>query len=574
MKELRKMLNALTYRDLTKSNCSLILSIIDSNDLDDTDVKEEVELFADRVNKPFILIDEKLFGEERKKENLISKLTLQTSTKGVYSASQMATPWNILEDIGYNIYQDDSSTKDLYWLKSIERIGQEKKQIIKTTKESLINQLNSWAYEHQLYWNKTINDSNGNVISVNKKLIDFKEADLTRFAHRRIVFDPTNTTNTCVFEGKECLNSYTVPENLHLSGKSTSEIPKNLELFYNLLFNICGEDNKGAEYLIHWLAHNYQTKKKHEKMMVFVGEGRTGKGLLMEVITALYGEKYIGIGDKVNNIFEKEANKELKNKLYYHADEIEITKDNWSTVKRLTGTNHKFLLKELYADSRSYPNTANFVFNLNTHKGEIPFAIPEQGDLRFCCFEAWVPLINQPWWDSKSKTGSYNQLMHKDYIKEIGLLLSTFEYSNQLLLKPYDNDVRKRMLRGGQSNAQGFTTALLTKDYDWLDDNGLDTIVWWNNNGERAKGYDWTQHLKKCYENGYITLKDSKNLFTQLFPNDLYKTTQLIAEGMVEKNQLIEHNGIMKSTRIFELPCEIRDTKRTLRSKIRGDSNE
>lgn len=569
LKDLLGIFNSLTYRELTKPTIQLIITTIDEHDIEDAVVDLIIKDFSKRVKKSFLLVDDKIFGEERKKQELLSNTTQKDANSDLYTSEDMKTPWNIIEDMGFNIYQDNATHKSLFWLKSKKRIGDEKVQITKTNKESLIELLNSWVQEHKLMWNKPVKDTQGNIASFNETLIDFKEADLTRFYHKKIVFDPTTTSNLCTWKKEDCLNSYTAPKMLHIKTMLTDKIVEDIDLFYNLIHNITGKDDDATEYVLHWLAHNYQTKEKHEKMMIFAGGGRTGKGLMMEVINNIYGERYIGIGSKTNNIFDKEANKELKDKLYYHADEIEICEDNWSSVKRHTGTNKQFLLKELYADSRAYPNTANFVFNINTHKGEIPFKIPEQGDLRMCCFETFSVLIDQDWWEEDT----YDILMSDDMTEKVAKFLSVFPYDNNLLKKPYDNDLRRRMVKAGQSYVGGFAKALQTQDYSWLDDNGLDTIVWYNYGGERAKDYTWTQHLDNCYSKGYITLKDAKSLFTQLFPTTVYKTTQMIAEGMVEKHKAIETSPTdrtLKDTRYFELPHLLRDTKRSIKDKLKG----
>lgn len=572
MEELQDLLSSLTFRDLTKPTIQLIIRTIDNNDIDDDDVDNEIKRFAKTVKKSYILVDDKIFGEERKKEEFLANSEQKAPDSDIYTQEDMNTPWNIVQDMGYNIYQDNSSQKDLFWLKSISRKGDEKTIDIKTTKDSLINLLNSWAGEKKTMWNKPIKDTQGNVSGFNETLVDFKEADLTRFFHKQIVFDPTNTSNLCEFRKKECLNSYTAPKLLHITGKETQEIPEILENFYLLIYNITGNDEEATEYVLQWLSRNYQTKQKAETLMLFSGESGTGKGVLVEILSELYGERHIGRGTAKSSIFSKEENASLKDVLYYHADEVVIDGENWSAVKALTGTNHTFVLKELYANSRTYPNWANFIFNVNTHKGDLPFKIPEQKDRRICCFETFTPLKDLDWWDD-GRNGTHSSFFTDEFITALAKFLGTYTYSETLLERPYQNSLRYRMIKAGQSSVSGFALALMTKDFDWLDDNGLDTIVWYNNGGEQSKGYDWNTHLDKCYAQGYITLKDAKTLFTQLFPSAVYKSSQMKAEGMIEKNKQIPmgNDKMLKSTRYFELPHDVRYIKKSIKEKLRGD---
>ena len=552
MKEIHEILDSIkTARQFKQIHIDTIVDIyLENEDIDPDELFNEIERFSKKIVEPYSITKKKF---EKSIEKAYRNKPEEVSAKsGLYSIADMKKPWEITEDMGYMVYQDKASTKNLYFIKSFERLGHKKEIFIKTDDKSLINLLNSFAYQHQTKWNKPLKQ-NGIVVGMSEELVDFKEADLTRFAHREIVFDPRTEDNIITFENRECINSYSAPKLLSLKKQNDVNNAWPLELadFFRLLWNLCSEDHKAQIYLLNWLVKNYQTKEVAQTFIILCGENGTGKGQLMKIIINIYGTEMVGTGSPENNIFSSKENVQLKDSLYYHADEVKMTPEIWEQSKNFIA-NHKFTLKANFENVRTYPNYAAFIFNMNIRKGQIPFNIPTQQDRRTTAIESYTPL-HQTKWFNQQVNDKFE--MDKTFAKNVAQFLADFDYDNALLKFPLNNDLRQRMLFAGKPNMERYAEALANRDMDWFLSQGLETFDWINTDGRKAAAYTWVEHLSEAFDDDFIQTISIRTLYKLLFDDKEFKKETLINAGLEEKVKSIPmKDGNFKSKKVYIFP--------------------
>ena len=552
MQEIQEIFDSITSkRQLQQIHIETVIDIyLDNEDIDPDELFKEIERFSKKIKEPYAILKKKF---EKLIEKAYAKEPEKVSAKSdLYSINDMKKPWEITEGFGYMVYQDKASTKNIYFIKSFERIGDSKEIHIKVDDKSLINLLNSFAYQHQVKWNKPLKQ-NGIVVGMSEELVDFKEADLTRFAHREIVFDPRTNENLTMFQNRECINSYSAPKLLSLKKKNdvNDAWPLHIADFFRLLWNLAGEDHEAQMYMINWFSKNYQTKEVAQTFIVLCGENGTGKGQLTKILINIYGVEFIGSGSPENNIFTSKENVQLKDSLYYVADEIKITPEIWEASKNFIA-NNRFTLKANFENVRTYPNYAAFIFNMNIRKGQIPFQLQTQYDRRTTAIEAYTPLHETSWFNQEVNDKFE---MDRKFAKDVAQFLADFDYDSSLLKYPLNNDLRQRMLFAGKPNMERFSEALAKRDLDWFLSMGLETFDWINTDGRKATNYTWVEHVSDAFNDGYIQTISVRNLYKLIFDDKEFKKETLLNDSIEEKVKSIPmSDGNFKSKKVYIFP--------------------
>ena len=141
MKEIQEILDSIkTARQFKQIHIDTIVDIyLENEDIDPDELFNEIERFSKKIVEPYSITKKKF---EKSIEKAYRNKPEEVSTKsGLYSIADMKKPWEITEDMGYMVYQDKASTKNLYFIKSFERLGHKKEISIKTDDKSLINLL-------------------------------------------------------------------------------------------------------------------------------------------------------------------------------------------------------------------------------------------------------------------------------------------------------------------------------------------------------------------------------------------------------------------------------------------------
>ena len=561
MNEIREILDSIkTARTLKQLHIEAITEIyLKDEDINPDELFTEIERFAKRIGEPFSII-KKQFLKKIEKESAQHPELLATKSE-LFTIEDMKKPWEITESFGYMVFQDKASQKNSFFIKSYDRVGDKKDVIVKTDEKSLIPLLNSFAYENKTKWNKPMKQ-NGLVVGLSEELVDFRDADLTRFQHVEIVFDPRTEADIVSFEGRECLNSYSTPKMLSLKKKNNINNAWPLEIadFYRLLWNLSDESHNDQLYLLNWLAKNYQTKEVAQNFIILCGESGTGKGQLMKILTNIYGTEMIGSGSPENNIFVSKENTQLKNSLYYHADEVKITPEIWESSKNFIA-NNKFTLKANFENVRTYPNYAAFIFNMNMRKGQIPFTIPTEIDRRTSAIEAYNPLHCTKWF-----TQAVNDKFEidKTFAKNVAQSLADYDYDTELLKWPLANDLRKKMLESGKPNMERYADALFNKDIEWFKNMGIESFVWFNRDGQKAKSYTWEEHINESFKEGRIHTKTVNDLYKIIFDDKEFKKEILLNVGFEEKVIKIEGHAV----RCYVYPGEEEKTTQLTQEEV------
>ena len=558
MNNIKEILDSITTaRNFKTIHIETICSIYLDEDIDPEELFPELKRFASRTKQPYAIVEAQIHKQLNKLQCMNPDITLQEDEEDLFTQSDMEKPWEITEELGYMVYQDIHSQKNNFYIKSVNRVGDKKVMHTKADEKSLISFFNALTFEHKIQWNRP-QKVNGQIVDLIPTIVDFRETNLTRFAHKEILFDPKTTNNFTNWHGKECLNSYLAPKILSKEKQKDvdTSLAWDLEIadFFRLIWNLVSHDDKGQLYVIDWLAKNYQTKEPAQNFLWFCGESGTGKGALILLLENIYGEDLVGIGKPKNNIFEASENNELKNKLYYQADEIKITDEIWEASKGYIA-NDSYVLKALFEDRRKYPNYASFIFNNNMRKGHIPFSIPTEEDRRVSAFESYSVLPKDTtWWNPHTSKDKFKH--DKVFANQVAQFLGNHEYNKKSLVFPYSNDLRRRMLLSGKPNIEKFAECLANNDMDWLINHGLDAFEWMRADGTKASTYTWEEHMIKAFEDGYISTKSAKTLYSLIFGeyDKDYKKDVLFDNGIVEKPKRIEIQDEIKVSKVFVLP--------------------
>lgn len=523
-----------------------------NEDIDPVELSAELKRYCDRTNDDLIIVEKRFNKEVDKLQSQHPELLSVTSD--LYTSLDMEKPWEIIEDLGYMVYQDNASTKNLFYVKSFNRINGRKRIFNKSDDKSLIPLINSWAYQQNTMWNKPIK-YNGATVGFDETIVDFRDANLTRFAHKTVVFNPTTEDDVIKWEGAEALNSYSAPTILSKARLNNVDNCWPLELadFFRLVWNLVDGDDQGQLYVINWLSRNYQVRDLAQTLIWFCGEGGTGKGILMDLISNIYGSEFIGKGSPENNIFTSKENNSLKNTLYYHGDELNLQPEDYDQIKAFV-SNRTFSLKANFENVRDYPNYAAFIFNSNTRKGQIPFALPSLEDRRVTAFDTFTPLSDCKWWNYKITPDKFKY--DSKFAEAVAQFFADFNYNDRMISFPFKNDLRTRMTTAGKQNMTLFSEALANRDMDWFHNMGLDTFDWLNTDGRKASAYTWEEHLTDAFEDGYIRTVSAKMLYQLIFNDRDYKKEEMQLVGIFEKNKRIDVKGDIKQAKVFILPSE------------------
>ncbi len=279
------------------------------------------------------------------------------------------------------------------------------------------------------------------------------------------LFDPTQGS---MFDEDDVsyFNTWAEPMLLCMT-KDTPEPPKpkNWRLLELALMNLF-ESEAGVDYALDVIAWGYQNKQSIPNILIMMGVQGSSKGLFELLLTSIWTEGHMSVGDKKANIFMGNDNGPLKDKLIYLLDETPIGGVYYDIAKRYAG-NGTFVLKELYQTTRQYPNRAIFIntFNL-VNPGDILFDLSED-DRRISLFESTKQIIEYPEFRVFDYVG-LGKVFKEELPEYFAWLLATREVDFQRIKRPFMNRTRERWVAASKDHTEDFYRALVNKDIDYF----------------------------------------------------------------------------------------------------------
>jgi len=435
--------------------------------------------------------------ERAKVKNRRFTLATKDGEKRVYPESILEKPWDLFADTGNYIYKQYSGG---YIVKIIAKGGH-----IESTKEFKSKQ-DIFAYIDGEIFNKfnifiEYEGKDGNLYT---KRASTKSVNLSYFYNVEPTFAPD--IKKIEWWEKDAherrFNMYNKKRLLHLEPQEGVELDP---LLKNFLMNLAGDNEYYFEWLINWLACNYQLKNKAEKTPLFISASGVGKNTLADLLKRIYTQEYIHMSANTN-ILTSNFNAELKDKLYYFMDEFRIDDDvEYDTLKAYTANNSDFALTIKGKDTKMYPLYANFVLYSNN---DIPMKIKElDQDRRFNVFKPGKPLIQCDWWNSKS----HSELMGK--AEHFALFLASYKIDTEFRDKQLKTERWKALIADSQPEYKQFVDALLNKDYKWFDDTGVTALP-----SKPGSVYTLGDELDKTFnKDGILTALDCRKIFEGVF---------------------------------------------------------
>ena len=198
---------------------------------------------------------------------------------------------------------------------------------------------------------------------------------------------------------------------------------------------------------------------------------------------------------------------------------------------------------------------------MNMRKGQIPFTIPTEIDRRTSAIEAYNPLHCTKWF-----TQAVNDKFEidKTFAKNVAQSLADYDYDTELLKWPLANDLRKKMLESGKPNMERYADALFNKDIEWFKNMGIESFVWFNRDGQKAKSYTWEEHINESFKEGRIHIKTVNDLYKIIFDDKEFKKEILLNVGFEEKVIKIENHAV----RCYVYPREEEKTTQLTQEEV------
>jgi hypothetical protein len=290
-------------------------------------------------------------------------------------------------------------------------------------------------------------------LGLQQKRLENWKAQIKYFNGRRAIFSRPSEFRVVV-DGVPYFNTYR-PSKIAPKAGSWDDI-------HALVLNLVGNDPKGLEYLLDWLAAPLQSLRNHGKpkkmgtAIVFQGEPGSGKGTLDRIIRCLYGEGNVALLGQ--DALDSRFNGELSDKLFVTANEV-ISSSNRSmeiaNKLKMWITDPEIPVEEKYRGVVTKPNYFNMIFSSNDDRP----VIIEKLDRRYIVFL------------SKKFDRAISKRVHDDIDCDKKMVAAFYEHllTRQVAIKHgdlYESEARKAIIASSLSSAERFAKEIA--DDGWL----------------------------------------------------------------------------------------------------------
>lgn len=277
-------------------------------------------------------------------------------------------------------------------------------------------------------------EKNGKTISfINKWLDDANRKTFYKcdFMPKNAVDIDNNSKNYNLFRGYN-------PQILTSYDKSKSE--KMLQLFKDLLFELCGGEQESFDYFVKLIANKIQfPEKKVPKAVIFQGKEGTGKSLLIATIANIFGLKYYITSSNPDDFFGPHANG-FYQKLIVNMNEVEgkQTFDIQGMIKSAI-TEDTMQMNEKF---QSVQTIGNFSLMIITTNKDVPVNVDSvNGARRWVVYKTTDKFLHKDF-DGKFWERTYNYFRTPEFVACLydyfnNMDVSTWDYKNSPMTEAF-----------------------------------------------------------------------------------------------------------------------------------------
>ncbi len=253
------------------------------------------------------------------------------------------------------------------------------------------------------------------------------------------------------------------------------------DIWQAFLVHLSGGDPKGADYLLNTLSTHYNIKGTPFGMISFGGINGSAKSSIPKILNLIFTDDHYGTGSAKNNILKNSDNALLGTSLVYFFDEVKFSEDDYENVKNIIG-NPKVALKILNANVTTVKNRCLIFQACNFGVGETPFFLKDGlTERRFTIFEHRTQLVDfaQHFEDPEKveelcQINQSHEFATEDefmcFVLTFAEMLGSYKYEVKRTVKPYETEIRKRMIVGGMNSLERFLIAFRDRDQIFFDE--------------------------------------------------------------------------------------------------------
>jgi len=270
-----------------------------------------------------------------------------------------------------------------------------------------------------------------------------------------ISFKPINLLE---FEenGKVFYNTYRPTQYLSINPNEEDIILiRDCPYIYDLLYNICGKESGGVDYMLKLLAFILQNPHiKTEKLVVLFGEEGSGKGIFFnEILKPLFEDYAIQVNQ---HTMDAQYNEYLSQKLVVYFNEVENKKENVNIIKNYV-TEKSLMINEKYGGMR--PETSYFTIFADVN-GNNPITAGERRTVYF---------KSKTLGGSFKKSDELGQIFVREIPKELikfAQYLKNLEVTHKEIRLGYETQAKKDVLDNVKTIEKEFVDLMM--EYDTL----------------------------------------------------------------------------------------------------------
>lgn len=285
------------------------------------------------------------------------------------------------------------------------------------------------AYENKLYKFIKLDEKTGKKTTQEGTFITRWMCDPNIKTYESIVFKP-NYPKEFTRNGKVYYNTYdglfvTKIEDVELNSEEQERINTGLDLFIELIWNICGKHEDSFNYVLSWFSHIFQ--KPHEKTKVavlFKSIEGIGKNSIIEYLGLLNG--YFFITSNPNDLFGQ-FNPAIKCKLFVAWNEANgKNSSKYDEEIKTFITDETIRHEEKFKDQYTTDNNINMVI-LTNHLSPIRVS---PTDRRFVCIEGYHKVLPPCVFDELHTLFDVKTHIGKAFAKQVYQFFMTRDITN------------------------------------------------------------------------------------------------------------------------------------------------
>jgi hypothetical protein len=341
------------------------------------------------------------------------------------------------------------------------------------------------------------------------------------------IFKPYVLKEYLYQDGVYYQNLFKPSKYLKVNGKPL-RLPKAI---LDLLFNLVDYNTTRYNYLLNWLAFFFKYLQKSQVAIALIGDQGTGKGILFDIISKLFGEEYcITINDESLN--SKYKAKMIANILFYNFDEIKFNtcKKNDSFLKAVI-TNPSVSLEEKNVTmEKEVELYGQCLFTSNNLKA----LYLNESDRRYTIFNTGSSLLKTNYLNF----GSYENLEMaiNDELEDFAKYLKNFDVDIALANTALDTPEKRMIINASKDNLKDFHTAIINKHLEYFEELSetnipLYTTLYSDFNKNRIDRSIIRKAYNELFSGRDISTKELMSKLREIQPYDTFTEVNMFHSG-------------------------------------------